>query len=320
MAWANLIYATPPPFLLKWKVDSIRVGLGRSIPISCEFPTVAASNAWNGVGANFYFVFDNSAHPRVAEQTRDFDSKNVTIEDGVMTSATAIMETIRYESTLSGALINADIYADRDRLSGFAPGKAKLNCYTLDTLPADKIDWQSTILHELGHALGFEHTPDEPTCSMYGELKPGENRRNLCEVEKQAFIAGYKMRFNIVSIPHAEGPQNVDVPVNIIYDGNPKFPLKRNTVSIECPNGWSCPTSTGAYSSNTPSPLTFRLKCTPSDTVPTATFRWRTTLTEANGFVTNAIEHTTKCISPEGARRKNSSYAPSTINRVVINN
>lgn len=104
--------------------------------------------------------------------------------------------------------------------------------------------------------------------------------------------------FKIASIPNVSGPQGVNIPAKIHYKGYPLFPVKRQTKIVSCAAGWSCSDYNGTYTSNTPSPLTFNFRCTNSSPEPTATFRWRTTLTDADGVVTNAVEHTSTCTTP----------------------
>jgi N-acetylmuramoyl-L-alanine amidase len=104
--------------------------------------------------------------------------------------------------------------------------------------------------------------------------------------------------FKISSIPNVSGPQNTNIPANINYVGYPQFSVTRKTEIISCASGWSCSNYNGSYTSSVPSPLTFNFRCSVSSSKPTATFRWRTTLTDVDGVVTNSVEHTSTCTAP----------------------
>ena len=104
--------------------------------------------------------------------------------------------------------------------------------------------------------------------------------------------------FKIDSIPNVSGPQNTNIPANIDYSGYPQFSVKRKTEIIGCASGWSCRNYNGTYRASVPTPLTFSFRCSVSSPKPAATFRWRTTLTDVDGVVTNSVEHTSTCTTP----------------------
>ena len=114
---------------------------------------------------------------------------------------------------------------------------------------------------------------------------------------------GYRMykegkpcaQFAITSIPNASGPQNTNISATINYAGNPQFSVKRKTEIISCASGWNCSNYNGSYTSAMPSPLIFNFRCSASAPKPTATFRWRTTLTDVDGVVTNSVEQASTC-------------------------
>jgi hypothetical protein len=55
------------------------------------------------------------------------------------------------------------------------------------------LDFASTLLHELGHALGFAHSPDDEAVMWY-ELRPGETRRVLSPTDRAGICEAYGCR------------------------------------------------------------------------------------------------------------------------------
>jgi len=55
------------------------------------------------------------------------------------------------------------------------------------------LDFASTILHELGHALGFAHSIDDEAV-MWFDLRPGETRRGLNATDRAGLCEAYGCR------------------------------------------------------------------------------------------------------------------------------
>ncbi|MGO1072123.1 hypothetical protein [Lysobacter sp. CA199] len=316
MICAGMAHAALPTALAKHGPASIIVGMHISIPTDCVQPTTNAINTWNAVGANFILVPDFFiSTPRIEDQTDAYDRANVTIDDGILQDARATMGT-RLKWNLTTKIIDyADIRVDKRRLRNLDPTQVQFSC--LEPIPLESLDWQSVILHEFGHVVGFDHDATDRACAMFPEFGPGDSQRTLCQAEKQAYIDNYKA-LRITSIPDVSGPQQVNIPAKIYYAGTPVFPVQRKTKNIQCASGWSCSSYDGSYPNSAPSPLTFNFKCTPGDPLPTAVFKWRTTLVDANGVVTNAVDHTSTCTRPAGSLKERPSGEPKRINRVII--
>ncbi|MBX9400214.1 hypothetical protein K4L06_02755 [Lysobacter sp. BMK333-48F3] len=316
---ASTASATPPVIFGKYGVRSVTIGFHTSIPTDCASASIFAANEWNAAGADFDLKTTTTSHARFEDQPLTFDYQNVTVQDGAPPNPNAIMTARVKRNTTTGIIENADIIVDQRRINQTGPQPVdKLNCAGLNPTPVNEVDFHSAVLHELGHVVGLEDVLDEPSCALYYSLPSGVRRRALCASEKQAHIANYGKRFQIVSIPNVTGPQGVNIPAQIHYEGTPTFPVQRNTKIIQCASGWTCSDYNGTYSSATPSPLNFNFRCGNSSSLPTATFLWRTTLTDAKGVVTNAVEHTSTCTSTTGARGTNAT--PKAVNRVIITN
>jgi len=313
---AGSTFATPPVTFGKWDKRSVKVGFHDSVPSQCIEQTLFATTEWDNSGADFAFDVDVvGRHPALADQTQAFDLDHVTFEVGVPSNPNAVMIARVGNTPGTTTIVNADVIVDSRRLQTTPTTVLKLSCEGVTAPPIDKIDFQSAALHELGHALGYDDVQDDTTCALYKSLPPGVWRRGLCADEKQAHISNYGKRFRIVSIPNVIGPRGVNIPVQIHYDGTPTFPVQRTTKNIECPIGWTCSDGGGTISS-TPSPITYNTKCSNTYPQPTSTFRWRTTLTDANGIVTNAVEHTSTCTSTTATKGKNTALEG--IDRVTV--
>lgn len=101
-----------------------------------------------------------------------------------------------------GQLIDADIFMNYDLL--FWPGTTDTErAYDLfcngeyQAGSSTQMDYQTAILHELGHLVGFEHRTDANTgpCLMHSQLPRGLSadrlRRSFCSDERAAYQAAY---------------------------------------------------------------------------------------------------------------------------------
>ncbi|WP_425481894.1 N-acetylmuramoyl-L-alanine amidase [Lysobacter panacisoli] len=101
--------------------------------------------------------------------------------------------------------------------------------------------------------------------------------------------------FAISSIPSSPGKYYQDFPVKYYFTGYPRFPVTLKTTNVSCPSGWTCSNKSTSYARVVPSPLTSNFYCTAQSTTPAATFKWRTTLVDADGVATKPVDHTTTC-------------------------
>ncbi|MEI2454616.1 hypothetical protein [Lysobacter firmicutimachus] len=308
--------AQAPVITSQWEAASVNIGFHDSVS-ACIFSSIGASNTWNRVGVDLHLQTDSLAsHPRVDEQTQAYNYSHITVEDDAQLLPGALMEARIMTNSQTGTILNADIFVDRRHMNQ-TQGLFQFSCDTGSSVPPDKYDWESAILHEFGHIVGFQHTYDQTGCSMYKTLKEGESRRVLCEAEKQEYIRAYGLTFRIMALENVAGPQGANIPARVFYKGTPVFPVRRETKIVECASGWECSDYIGTYTAQTPSPLTFYFRCTNTTPLPTATFRWRTTLIDANGMKTNSVDHTSTCTTPPGAIQTDSAD-PVGGNRIII--
>ncbi|MBD7923732.1 N-acetylmuramoyl-L-alanine amidase [Xanthomonas bonasiae] len=172
---------------------------------------------------------------------------------------------------------------------------------------------------------GYENFEVAP---LVGELNKGENRRAkmpaiIVEVAyhtnaddaaalldsnfKQAAMRGVEKGFRkqdqpctpfaITSIPTVTSQFNKTFYTPVVYAGFPTFPLTSKTILDSCTTGWDCsPVTRILYADSGNNTINIDRKCTTYDANPApATFSGRTTITDGDGVVTAAFNHTYTC-------------------------
>lgn len=104
--------------------------------------------------------------------------------------------------------------------------------------------------------------------------------------------------FAITSIPQASGPQNISIPIQIHFAGQPQFPIAIHTTPVICAPGWTCWDYDQVALSTNATHVVLNVRCNTTGTVPSATFRVRTTLTDADGVSTSPVENEYTCTGP----------------------
>lgn len=104
--------------------------------------------------------------------------------------------------------------------------------------------------------------------------------------------------FNIDNIPDTSGPHNTPITHTVFYNGYPQFPVTAEMEYVTCPTGWYCNDFEIALASKAPSPLLYSTTCDAPDSEPSATFRLKTTLIDADGVSTGPTEHSYTCTTP----------------------
>ncbi|WCE05855.1 hypothetical protein [Pseudoxanthomonas sp. JBR18] len=193
----NSALAAGPVNEAQWPGQGIRQGFHDSITnAGCAFASLGASNSWNAVNASFAIAADLFyTYPRVQDQTQAFNYQYITVEDAPnLPSPTALMKTRILRDPGGGTIINADIFVISSRLDPAYADDGGFYCLTSSNVPGDQFDFESSMLHEFGHALGFQVTAEyygDVNCAMYYGLAAGQARRTLCNTEKQEFLDAY---------------------------------------------------------------------------------------------------------------------------------
>lgn len=111
--------------------------------------------------------------------------------------------------------------------------------------------------------------------------------------------------FGISNIPDTTGPQNMPVPVEVHYVGYPQFAVKATVEVVNCPSSWNCVDFERTIADSVPSPLTYTVRCNAPSPRPSATFRLRTTLSDADEVTSDPVEHNFTCTPAAGSAPEN---------------
>jgi hypothetical protein len=131
-------------------------------PVGCEAAVAAAFGAWEALPATeVMFELDAAATDSVADSAHD--GMNVVWFDHSWDADPDVVALTSTWATDEGLILGFDIRINADTVY-----------WSLDG--SDGIDLQNALAHEVGHALGFDHS-DVPGATMYEESHKGELRK-----------------------------------------------------------------------------------------------------------------------------------------------
>lgn len=175
----------------KWKITPPKFYIVTNTHIDCDAPTRRAAATWSNAGANFSFVDGGLRTQKVSE----FDPRDISIEAGaVYQDAVGQAERAPYEewyvdgSVSRWYVLDADITVNENMMFN----EKVFHCGSANTEPY-KYDYESLVLHELGHVLGINDNSSDAAarCAMYYNLGNGITRRTLCADDVNAAIHFY---------------------------------------------------------------------------------------------------------------------------------
>lgn len=186
------IHATAQSVSVKWATTSKPVWLNADMPTGCDRPLQRAVTTWNNAASRFQYQFD-PAYNITSTRWTESNDPNVTIEDGTTSTSTALMSTSR--RTVGSQITDADVIVKADYLWYYNDESGgRFYCPpTASSTPSGSYDYESSMVHELGHALGFDHG-GATTCIMYPTLGTGVSRRSPCSAETTAIRNAYGAR------------------------------------------------------------------------------------------------------------------------------
>lgn len=188
-----------------WAVASRPVKINYRMPAGCDPSTSGAAATWNNTGARFQITDVGNYYQSeyINEQTNP-DYNFINIQDASGLASTTPMQTISTSGYSGGRYVRTDanIYVNTNMLYYFDPGETQQSTdfYCASTVPAGGIgsqtDYQTAMVHEFGHAIGFGHRTDGNTgpCVMAASVPRGTIKRNPCTDERQRMLSVYGQR------------------------------------------------------------------------------------------------------------------------------
>jgi hypothetical protein len=190
--------AQQPPMPNKWDTYTREITIDENLPYICDNPFIAARDTINQLDPNFQIGSHWGPFSSGGESTLSYQPKGY---GGSVTLATTLKTfTGRgYFWESYGSLIDADIEVNADLIYWPATTDT-VRSYDLHCDAAAQgamtqwnADYQSTLLHELGHFSGMEHRTDTASgpCVMHQQQARGTYRRAFCNDEKATFQTTY---------------------------------------------------------------------------------------------------------------------------------
>lgn len=188
-----------PPSTAKYNMTSRPVIIYSGLPASCDDPVGRAAATWNNAGANFVFTdagirwsqsaYNDGTGINIISAVLDGYGANVTTASTIYTMASS---TIIADSDVK---VNNDLIYYPQTTDTKKPYDFLCNEIIQGSI-GSMADYESTILHELGHAVGFGHRTDGTTgpCVMAAAQARGTMKRALCADEAQKLRTVYGTR------------------------------------------------------------------------------------------------------------------------------
>lgn len=186
----------------KWDSGTRTLAVDLQLPVMCDDPLYNARNYLQSVEPAMSLPISFVSYsPSQSTSTISFTQQGYGGTVSAGTTAKSYMDPDYFWESY-GQLVDADIFMNYDLL--FWPGTTDtqrsydLFCSSQYQTPTSwNYDYQSAILHELGHLVGFEHRTDAATgpCLMHSSLPRGLTadrlRRAFCSDERAAYTAAY---------------------------------------------------------------------------------------------------------------------------------
>ncbi|KEQ54980.1 MULTISPECIES: hypothetical protein [Sphingomonadaceae] len=176
----------------RWPTTTKSVYLHIAMPAGCDPALGRAVSNWNAQGSRFYYQWD-AANNLTTTRGTETTAQIVTVEDGYPTNSTALASTNLWTS--GSTITQADVIVKADYLWYYGDESGgRFHCpSTRSSPPSGSFDYESTMTHELGHALGFGEA-NNTACVMHYSQPAGVVRRTPCSTETTALRNAYGVR------------------------------------------------------------------------------------------------------------------------------
>lgn len=194
----NVALAQQPPMPNKWDVYSRTITIDEKLPYMCDNPFIVARDTINQLDPNFQIHSRFGTYSSGPESVLSYQPQGY---GGTVPVATTLKQysaaTNFWESY--GTLHDADIEVNADLI--YWPATTdQMRAYDLHcdasvqgAMTQWSADYQSALLHELGHFSGMDHRTDTTSgpCVMHQQQARGTYRRAFCNDEKTTFQSAY---------------------------------------------------------------------------------------------------------------------------------
>jgi predicted Zn-dependent protease len=185
-------YAATNGTVGKYSRKAVKVKSNTGFPTQCRPAILRAVQTWNSKNPRFQYSYATTNTAPSIENGNDNDLQFDYSTS--VTSANTIAET-RYRNNTTAGYSDADIVFNFNKMfytaaSGDSVGELYCPAAAGTAVPADKLDLESTSLHELGHAFGLDHFTGT-TCTMFATQSFGQNKRTPCAAEVTVFGSIY---------------------------------------------------------------------------------------------------------------------------------
>lgn len=176
----------------RWPTTTKSVYLHTDMPTGCDSALGRAAGTWSSQGSRFTYQWDPQNNLTTTRGTAT-SAQIVTVEDGSTSGGTALASTDVYTS--GSTITQADIRIKADYLwyYGDESGGRFWCPASRSNPPSSSFDYESTVTHELGHALGFTDV-NNTGCVMHFQQPAGTVRRTPCSQEVTALRNAYGSR------------------------------------------------------------------------------------------------------------------------------
>ena len=178
--------------VLRWPTTSHTVYYHTAMPLSCDNAIGRSASNWNASGSRWSYHWDKAGTLTGTRGTAN-SAGVITIEDGYTSNGTALGTARVYSS--GSTITSVDVLINADHLWYYGDESGgRFHCpVSRSNPPSNSFDLESTVTHELGHALGFGEA-DNTSCVMNRYQAAGIVRRTPCSVETTAMKNAYGSR------------------------------------------------------------------------------------------------------------------------------
>ena len=169
-----------------WATPTQTYKINMDLPATCDDPTHRAATTWTNAGSRFAYTFGSFTYDK---PTLTDDSQITVYADRMPVADYAA---VAYVGRPTGRTItDADLAVNEN----FMFYTNKFYCGTSTTV-SGQIDYETLILHEMGHTLGLgdDQNSANAWCATFFSVPEGRVVRSLCTAEKNAVIQMYGLR------------------------------------------------------------------------------------------------------------------------------